>query len=217
VRLGLNAGAQLAADELEESFRIEKNAEPASITVSAPGDTLPFFDGSLTVRVARRVGVSVAVSYASGQATGEIDAGIPHPFYFDQPRLVNGTASLERSELATHTNLAIVAASQRVELIVSGGASFFSVDQDVVTDVDWEATYPYDSAVFSSATVSRVSETKVGYNVAADVAWKLGRRWGIGAMIRFSRARIPLATRDLDLGTLNAGGVQAGGGLRFAF
>jgi hypothetical protein len=163
------------------------------------------------------VGVSVAVSYSSSDSMADVAADIPHPFYFDQPRSVTGTASLQQSELATHTNLAFVAASRRVELILSGGASFFSVDQDVVTDAAYDDAFPYDSAVFSSATVSRVSETKVGYNVAADVAWKLGRRWGIGAMIRYSRAQIPLATRDIDFGTLDAGGVQAGGGLRFAF
>lgn len=217
VRLGVNAGAQLASDELTESFAIEKNVEPASIAVSTARDTFPVFDLSVTVRLVRSVGVSVAVSYLSGSATGEVAAELPHPFFFDQPRSVSGTASLERSEFVTHTNLAVVAASRRVELILSGGASFFAVDQDVVSDVTYDDEYPFDSATFSSGTVSRVSASKVGYNVTADVAWKLGRRWGIGAMVRFSRARIPLTASGVDLGTLDAGGLQAGGGLRFAF
>ena len=217
VRLGVNAGAQLGSDELAQSFVIDKNAEAAAIGVTTGKSAFPVYDASLTVRLAQSLGVSVALSYLSGRASGDVTADLPHPFYFDQARTVTGTTSLERSEFVTHTNLAVLAAWSRVELILSGGASFFAVDQDVVSDVAYDEEYPYDSATFSSATVSRVSESKVGYNVTADVAWKLGRRWGVGGMIRFSRARIPLAVSGVDLGTLDAGGVQAAGGLRFAF
>jgi hypothetical protein len=217
VRVAVNAGAQLGSDDLVESFTIEKNTEPAPILVEASRTTFPAFDASMTVRAVGPIGLGVAVSYLSGETTGELTADLPHPFFFDQLRRVSGTRSLERSEFVTHTNLAVLAEWSRVEVILSGGASFFAVDQDVVSDVVYEEEYPFDSATFSSATVSRVSASKVGYNLGADLAWKIGRGWGVGGMVRFSRARIPLAVSGVDVGTLDAGGVQAAGGLRFAF
>ena len=76
---------------------------------------------------------------------------------------------------------------------------------------------PYDTASFADATLTTERESKVGYNAGADVVWKFSRRWGLGGLIRFSRARVPFAVGELDAGAMKVGGLQAGGGLRLLF
>jgi hypothetical protein len=93
-----------------------------------------------------------------------------------------------------------------------------------VADVAYTETYPYDTATFSGATLMRVNATRVGFNAAADLTWRLSRRWGVGGLIRFARARVPLTmtSTGTDLqptsaGSVVAGGFQATGGLRMTF
>lgn len=220
VRIGLNVGSQLEAQALAESLTVEKHVESAPIAVGTPQESFPIYEAAFAVRLARDVGFGfgVAVSYLSKSTAAQIAADIPHPFYFEQPRAITGTAGLRRTELATHFNAVFVQAWPRLELMVSGGPSIFSVDHDLVSDVFFSEEYPFDTAQFTSATVFKGQESRIGYNVAADVTWRLGRSWGVGALVRFSRARVPFETPDgVEVAKLDAGGLQAGGGLRLMF
>jgi len=48
----------------------------------------------------------------------------------------------------------------------AGGPSWFSVGQDLVSDVTVTQTYPYDTAAFASATAVHRSRSRVGFNAA---------------------------------------------------
>ncbi len=218
VRVGLNGGGQLDTTRLNESITLTKNVEPAPLTASQPNKTMPLFDADVTFRLKGNLGAGVSMSVLSGKADAVVSAQIPHPFFFNQPRTVTGRASnVTHREVATHTDLVYVIVSEGIDLALSAGASFFRVDQDLVSDITYTETYPYDTATFSNAPTTRVTVTKVGYNLGADATWKLSPLWGVGGLVRFARARVPLSVNGLGAGTVNAGGLELGGGLRLMF
>ena len=101
--------------------------------------------------------------------------------------------------------------------MLSAGVSVFSVTQGLVTDVVFTDAYPFDTATFASATTTSLSKTATGVNVGADITWKLSRNVGVGGLVRFAKASVTLAPSAGNSTTIDVGGVQVGGGVRFAF
>jgi hypothetical protein len=218
VRIGLNFGAQVDTPLLDESITLEKFFEPAPIRAEIPNRSIPFIDAGVAVRLVRNFGAAIAVSYLTNRGTATVSAEIPHRFFFNQLRPIEGQVSnVKRSELVTHLDAVYVIVSQRIDLALLGGASFFNLQQDFISDVAFNETFPYDTATFASAMQTRVKTSKTGYNVGADVTWKFSPAWGVGGLVRFSRARVPFEAAGLEFGTRNVGGLQALGGIRFIF
>ena len=77
------------------------------------------------------------------------------------------------------------------------------------------ATYPYDTATFSSAPTVLRSVTAVGFHTGVDLATYLTPTVGVGALVRFSRAMVDLARPDgggmlaVETGGLHVGGWSA--------
>lgn len=103
-------------------------------------------------------------------------------------------------------------AARPVEIAVMGGLTAFNVEQDLVADVAYAQAFPYDTASFAQAVLTPQRNSKAGYHVGVDFTWKFVPRWGIGGLVRYSRASVPLNGTLID-----AGGLQAGGGLRVMF
>lgn len=186
----------------------------ASYTVT-PG---PFFDVGVAIRPWRQIGVGVVVSSFSRQDPAPISASIPHPFLYNTPRTLTGTANdLSRSEVAAHIQAAyLIRAGDKVTVVLAGGPSFFSLTQDVVTDVAYGDVYPFDTVTFTSATTTSLSRTAVGFNVSGDLTFKLSRHLGVGAVVRFARASADLPASPNAVHT-DLGGPQVGAGLRMVF
>jgi hypothetical protein len=219
-RVSINYGIeQPAATAFASTTTTTVYRETATIYTSYAASRGKMFDGGVLIRVKGGFGIGAAASEFSKTDAASISGTIPHPFFFNTLRPINGTASpLERSETAVHIQAAYVASTKRIDVAISGGPSFFSVSQDLVADVAYSETYPYDTATFTSATVSRVSATKLGFNVGADVGVKLSKNVGVGGLIRFSRASMTFPLTNTASGvSVDAGGVQAGGGVRFFF
>jgi hypothetical protein len=214
VRISVSGGGQIDSTRLSESISLTKYVEPTPVEAEAKG-VLPFVDFGVALPLAGNLGAGVSVSYLTNRGEAEVTAQIPHPFYFDRPRPISGPVSgVRHKELATHINLVYFVPSPDIDLMFSGGASFFQVEQSLVSDIIYAETYPYDTASFVDATLTTARESKLGYNVGADVTWKLSPQWGLGGLFRFSRARVPFTVGALDAGTVTVGGVQAGVGLR---
>jgi hypothetical protein len=190
-------------------------AEASIIDTSYKTGSVPGFDAGAGVRVWRNLAVGVDLSYVSKGDSGSIDAQIPHPFFFNRLRAVSGDASgLAHQETAVHVQaLWMAPLRDRWQLALAGGPSWFSVRQDLVSDVTVTQTYPYDTATFASATTTHRSGSRIGFNVGADVAYRLRRHVGLGFGVTYSRGSVPLD----DTLTVEAGGARVGGGLRFRF
>ncbi|HVC19103.1 MAG TPA: outer membrane beta-barrel protein [Vicinamibacterales bacterium] len=219
VRLGVNAGLQAGASGFTENSTLQIYQENAPLTVAYGTKSGLLFDGSLGVHVKGRFGLGVAMSYSRATLAGQVHAGIPNPFVFGVLRPVDGTASgLRRTEIGTHLQaLYLLPMNRRVDLMLSGGPSILYVQQDLVTNVNFSQTYPYDTATFQSATLTRVKKSAVGFNVGVDLSWRLTRRIGVGAMVRYTRATVSLPVTGQPSISAHAGGFQAGAGLRLMF
>jgi hypothetical protein len=215
-RIGVSGGVQFATAIADQDGDLVLNAEDGRVTATATGP-VPFLSGDVAFRLTPRLGVTVAFSYATGSGDTEVTADVPHPFYLDQPRTVTGVAAdVKHQETVVHAGLVyMLRPSPRMDVALSGGASFFRVDQDVVDDVFFRDEYPYDSAVFEGVSLSSATASAVGFHAAVDLTWRASPRWGIGILTRYSRAGVPFEVAGEDAGTAQAGGLQVGAGIRW--
>jgi hypothetical protein len=189
--------------------------EPSEIDTTYKTGPVPGFEAEAGARLWRNLAVGIGVSWFSKEAGAAVSAQVPHPFFFNKARAVAGdAASLTRDETAVHIEvLWMVPLTRRWQLALSGGPSWFSVGQDLVSDVTVTQTYPFDAATFASATTVHRSASKAGFNAGADVCYLLRPHIGLGFGVMFAHASVPLD----DTLTVDAGGAHVGGGLRFRF
>ncbi|MBZ5557395.1 MAG: hypothetical protein LAO77_09005 [Acidobacteriia bacterium] len=217
-RISASGGDQISRDTIAQAFTVQKNLEAAPVTFDVDHKQIYWFDGSIVARLRGRWGVGATVSVATRDNDGHVGASIPHPFFFNQPRPIGGTIGARRTEVAVHLDAVYrLAARGRLDLSVSGGASIFNARETLVTDVAYTDAYPFDTATFASAATTRSTTTSGGFNVGADLTWKRWRRVGLGALVRFAHASATFSASANNTVTGDVGGLQAGGGLRFAF
>ena len=102
--------------------------------------------------------------------------------------------------------------------MLSGGPSFFNVEQDLVTEVTVTETYPFDTA--RSRPRKKTTRQGIGGSVQRRRRRDVDVRQDGSASAGWSAIRA--RTVDLDAPgnrtvTVDAGGVYAGGGLRLLF
>jgi hypothetical protein len=213
--INVNGWYQPASPSFSDTVRPIDFVEASVVDTSYKTRSIAGFDAGGGVRVWRNLAVGLDVSRFSKTSAGAISAQVPHPFFFNRLRPVSGDAAgLTRDETAVHVQAVwMVPLRDRWQLALGGGPSWFSVGQDLVSDVSVTQTYPFDTATFASATSTHRSHSHVGFNAAADVTYRLGRHVGLGGGVMFSRASVALD----DTVTVDAGGPHVGGGIRFRF
>jgi hypothetical protein len=144
-----------------------------------------------------------------------LDATLPHPVFFDQPRHVTSTQSgAKHSEDVVHINaIWMMPVANKLDIGIFGGPSIFAVKQDTVETVTVTETSDLAHPTVN-APLSRVSKTVVGVNFGADVQYLIGKKWGVGGTLRYSVGSMSLPGGADDL---TVGGFQIGGGGRFRF
>jgi len=219
VRVSINVGGQLSSTTFTTTTTSTVYLEPSTISASYTVPKGKLFDGGVLYRLAGGFGVGVAISSFSERRDVSVTGSIPHPFFFNTPRPLSGTAAnLQRSEFDTHIQAAYVIAAKRYDVAIFGGPTVFRVSQDLVSNVVYTDTYPFDTVTFTSATTVKAQGTKTGFNVGVDVAYRIAPNLGVGGLVRFSRATLafPLTGSAADV-SVDAGGVQVAGGVRFYF
>jgi hypothetical protein len=211
-------GVQSAASEFSDSFTIQRFAEDGTVSVQYPGGSSAIFDGGVGVRLWRRLGVGFAYTQSSIQKSADVTAQIPHPFFDNRLRSIEGSTNATHKESGAHIQVSFLAnLSPKVRMIVSGGPSILSVEQTFVTDVSFSQEYPYDTATFTGATTHRSTASKTGFNVSADTFWMISKQFGAGGLVRFTRATVSEDAGNGRTHSVDAGGVQASAGIRFLF
>ena len=215
---GISGGVQPAVEDLDDAFEVPLNAEAERVTVTYPGKVGGLVAASGGYRVWRQFTIGLGVTRSSGRSPAAIAAQLPHPFFDNQFREVEGTASAQRSETAAHLLFGwMVPLTNRIRLIVTAGPSTINVEQTVVTGVQFSESYPYDTAEFTGATTKRESGRAAGFNAGGDVMWMFSRRIGAGGLVQFTRARVRIDPGGGRTIAVDAGGVQVGAGLRLMF
>lgn len=219
VWISVNAGVQTPADGLSDQFQFERFVEQATVAVDYDGEPGVFFDGGVSFTLWKRLGAGIALSRFSHDSGAGVEAQIPHPFFDNRHREISGTADgITRAETGFHVQFTYTAdTTGALTVVLSAGPSYFDVEQDLVSGVQYTESFPFDEATFTAADRARTSAAGLGFNVGADIAWMLGRQVGIGGLVRYSRASVEVDTNDRRTIAIKAGGLQAGAGVRFQF
>jgi opacity protein-like surface antigen len=226
VYVSVNGGMLWSDNTISQSFSVEKNFEPAPITADIDEKRGVAIDAGVVYRLAGHIGVGFAASVMNHESDANVHASIPHPFFFDRPgdpgtvpgkRDVDGTTNAKRRETAAHIE-AVYLVPGRVDFMVFGGPTLFRAKQTLVTDVTYAESFPFDTATYTGATtVDSTSDWATGFHVGADAAWKFSRNFGLGGIVRYSRAKVEFNAANNSAIKGDVGGIVAGGGVRIAF
>ena len=219
--LSINGGLQTAASDFSDSVRFGHalfGPERGSIDTRYPAGDDALLDVGGSVRVWRNLAVGAIVTWLAHETDANVAGQLPHPFRFDRPRSVSGTATLARTETAVHVQAQwVVAFGRAVAVTLFGGPTWFNAAQDLLVDITFEQAYPFDTATYSGANTSERSASTVGAHVGADVAYYFSGRVGVGGTVRFSRGSVEFDSPDGDALKSDVGGVHTAGGLRIRF
>ena len=214
----VSGGAQPTGNSFSDEFHVPLNTETETVSIAYPVKGGAVIAASGGYRVWKRLALGFGVTRYNHRADATVDAQVPHPFFDHQFRAVQGTTPATRNEIGAHVLIGwMMPITDRIRLLVTAGPSVFTVRQSLVTGVDVTETYPYDTAVFKSAATKDVTSSAAGFNAGADVFWMFSRNVGAGGLIQVTRARVKGPADGGRTITLDAGGVQAGAGLRFIF
>ena len=214
----VSAGALLAAPGYTSTATFKVHAEDATLNADATVGIGPVFGARGGVRVWKNLAVGGGVAVTSTSQSLDVTGRIPHPFQFNQPRDVEGTASgLPRVEtLAAFEVSWLVALARRVDMFVFGGPAYISVRQDMATRIQFTESYPYDTATFTGVETASVSGGAIGATAGVDVSYLVTRRFGIGGEVRYSYASATLEP-STQPATVGLGGLHAALGARILF
>ena len=217
--VSINGGIQATSTDFTDNVVFTRFVEEGDFDAGYRVDGDAVFDVSGGVRVWQNLAIGVGVSRFSRDDDADVTARIPHPFFFDQHRPISGSAvGLRRQEIAVHVQaLWIVPANDRFDLALFGGPTFVAVTQDLLRDVEFTQSFPFDTATFTGAATREQSKSGIGFNVGVDLAFYFSGHVGVGWLARFSRATIDLASEDGGTVKVDAGGVHVAGGLRMRF
>jgi hypothetical protein len=218
VALYVNYGYLTGTKDVQSTVNFPVNVETGSFTTSfdvKPGSAL---DIGGRVRVWKHFGVGVGFTSFSANGDAPVTGQIPHPFFFNRPRSVEGSVAMERKETVVHVRAVVSSsASRKLQATAFAGPAFFSVDQTLADKLNYSEAYPFDSATFTSVTTRRVSTSKTGVGVGADLAYYFTRNIGVGLSGTYSKITFGLKAADESTVSVSAGGGIAGLGIRIRF
>jgi hypothetical protein len=188
-----------------------------------------FLDGGGGFLFSPWLGGAVSFSRSGGSKPADFSLTRPHPLLFNALVTRDSTSqSLDQVQRSFHLSAVItpnwdVARNYDLKLFV--GPSRIYVDQELITAIDISESLQGAAYDF---TIDRpvISDGKVcacawGFHVAADASRYLSPRFGLGAMVRYSRATVQLQNAArLALGAGDgtvdyvAGGFTIAGGIR---
>jgi hypothetical protein len=218
-RVSVDFGTQPSASTFTGTANIPIYQQTATLTTTYSVPTGPVFDAGVILRVSGGFGVDVAVSGFTRSDTAPIGGSIPAPLVPSHPRPIGGTSSsLEHDEIVGYIDAAYVFAAPRFDVAVSAGPAFFTVNQDIVSNVTFADVPPYDTVTFTGSVVTRAGATAIGFNAGVDVGVRLSKYVGVGAILRYSKASVVFPLLNSASGVhADVGGAHAGGGLRVYF
>ena len=217
--LSLHGGMQAGdgGSTLSGGFTAYDEAARFTVEQSHEGGGLFSIGGGALVW--RNIGVAIAYTRTTDTQNASATVSVPHPLLFDAPRSASGgVGELSHDEDAVHVQvIALFPISERLEVQVGAGPTFFTVKHDLVTRVGFaEAGSPYTTVTLGDVDVEHGDENTTGFNIGAEAVYYVTPRLGASAFYRYATATATLdgagAPVDSDIG-----GSQFGVGLRVRF
>ena len=219
--INVNFGIQMIAEDVattSTTFTIYDETGKVT-TAQAIDSQAPFFDIGGGFRIAGNFGAGFTYTRLSATGTAEVTAQVPSPVYYDQPRTVTSTLdALDHVEDGYHFQaLYMLPITDKLDIVFSGGPSVFNLKQGVVTSPQITEVGPPYSSVNMTVSQATIEGSEIGFNVGADMTFRLANNIGIGALVRYTSATVSLTPEGGDSSDVKVGGFQFGGGLRIRF
>ena len=210
---------QPGTHDFTDTREFSYNREPAASTGAYAVERGGGVDAGVFVRAWRSLGAGVSVSSVARTSDASIAARYPHPFFFNQARTASTTVGdLDRAEVGVHLSAVwLLPSTGRFGGVLYAGPTVFRITQDAVETLAVTETYPYDTVAIAPGSPTALSERAVGVHAGADVTWFVTKRLGVGATARYATAKTSVAIGTGSPFDLEAGGFQAGLGLRVRF
>ncbi len=221
--LGIGAGILSTSDAPAGTFSFDNSlfgSEQGEFDADYSADDDTVFELSAGVRLGDGpFGLGLTWSQSSMSAPADIVGRLPHPFFFDTLRTVEGTeGNLTREETAIHLSFRwLVREGQKIELTLFAGPSQIELDHDLVAEVHFDQTYPFDEATYAGTHRQMESGDAMGYHLGIDIVRKFRNTVGVGGVLRYSQAGIDLDGPAGSSVSVDAGGLTAAVDLRFRF
>jgi Outer membrane protein beta-barrel domain len=222
--LNIGFGVESGSSSLTDTQNITIYEEAGTITSSTTWTSGSLIDAGFGVRVWRNMTVGLAYHQEENDTDSAVTGSIPSPIFFNQPRQLNEAVVLERKEKALHLVLGwVLPINEKLDVLVSGGPSFFRLEQDSVEPFD-STDVREGGSPFTTVTVDidRITQKKslVGFNVGVDATYIFWSnddiRIGGGGFVRFTQASGDIQLLSAEQST-DVGGVQFGFGARVRF
>ena len=170
------------------------------------------------------VGLGVSLEGRAHEGTPTISARVPHPFTFNAfgTDTREGDTALSRQEASVNIQVMLDATpnSERFRFRVFAGPSFYRVEQEAVSDVIFMQLAPIltriNEITITNYEFEKIDGTGWGFHAGVDASFYFSRVFGLGGMVKFSRANVTLEDVVGEYDS-KAGGVAFAGGLRFKF
>jgi hypothetical protein len=211
--LNANVGSQTKAIKDDESFTFSVYGEDGSAQFSREVKGGIFPDVMLGVRVKNNFYIAMQGSVRTASSDAPALVSVPDPIAFESPRVVTSTLTgLAHRELwASVLPTIVIPATKKIDVMLFGGPSLVQLEHEIASFSTSGIQEPGPTVSFTRTTESR---SVWGFLVGADVRYMFTDAVGAGAFARFQKATVNFPGTGLSL---EAGGLQVGGGLRFRF
>jgi hypothetical protein len=215
----VNAAYRTSSTSFTDTLTLPLYGESKTVTTSYPIAAAPGFDVNFDCEGRAGLGFGVGVAYYNKTSTDTVTASIPNPFFFNRFATANGQATgIGRTEVSIDVDAAwVTAVGRSTRIRVFAGPSVIQLRQNLVTDVSYSSSYPFDQVTFNSPSTSPQSKSKVGLNAGLDLAYMFSRRLGIGGIVRYTHATATLSAAGGQSVSTKLGGTNVGAGLRLRF
>jgi hypothetical protein len=204
--------------QFADTNQFELFKEPAQIESIYSDPRSQGYELGIQYRVAGPFALGATVQRFENDRSASYTASLPHPFFFDRFRELTGTASgLSHEEMAVHLDAVVTKTWGPVTLEGFGGPSWFRTRSEVLVDVLYDETFPYNEVAFRGVEGRIVESQPIGYNVGVSATFRVASIFGVDLGVRYSEAQSKLLLDEGRELNLEAGGLSFGAGLRFLF
>jgi hypothetical protein len=207
--LNVNFGGQPGSHDVGTSQSFPLYGETATFTSAQENGSGALFDITAGYKIRPSFGAAVGFSNFKNTSDAAVATSIPDPLITDRPLAATSTVpDLEHSERGIHLQAVwFLPVTDKIDVALSAGPSFFMVKQDVVSMTVTPGTQT------ANFTPTAEKKTGIGANIGVDGTYLITRNFGAGVFVRFAGAKVDLPSVD----GLGVGGFQAGAGVRVRF
>jgi hypothetical protein len=217
--VNVDAGAQMNPSKVSPSLTYKLYGEDARFSATYDTAVVPIFGIRGGINIRKRMMVGLGGSVFTSTKGVVVKAQLPHPFFFQTTRSVDGVApGMDRSEVVLYAEVGwIRTVSKKLDVMFFGGPAAFHVTQSLVTRIQADDRYPYDDAAFVGADSVNVSKWAPGVTAGLDLGYLVGKKFRVGGLVRYSYASAKVTPLEGQSLSLPLGGLQTSLGVRIRF